>query len=82
MLMEPTALLAQSVDTGTGGLAIAALLALVGFAIFVLWLWALIHAIKNPRLDSTMRIIWVLVILFTSPIGPILYLLLGRGTSA
>jgi len=44
----------------------------------VLWLWALIDAIQNPRLDSTMRIVWILVIIFTNWIGALIYLLVGR----
>lgn len=76
--------LAQDPDTSwaVGGLVVAAVMALVLFALFVLWLWSLIHAIKNPVLDSTTRLIWVLVILLTFPIGSILYLLLGRGSSS
>jgi hypothetical protein len=53
------------------------LLALAGM---VLWVWALVHAIQNPALDNTMRIVWVLVILFTSVLGAIIYLTLGRST--
>jgi hypothetical protein len=47
-------------------------------ALFVLWLWALVHAIGNDRLDSTMKLVWVIVILFTGPLGPLLYLFVGR----
>ena len=45
---------------------------------FVLWLWALIDAIRNPALDGTMRLVWVLVIVFTYALGAILYLVIGR----
>lgn len=48
----------------------------------VAWIWALINAIQNPALDSTMRIIWVLVIVFTGIVGAIIYLLIGRGGAA
>ena len=49
---------------------------------FILWIWALIDAIRNPALDSTMRIVWVLVIVFTYALGAILYLLIGRNMAA
>ncbi len=45
---------------------------------FGIWLWALINAIQNPALDSTMRLIWVLVIVFTGIVGAIIYLIIGR----
>ncbi|MFP4144731.1 MAG: PLD nuclease N-terminal domain-containing protein [Phycisphaeraceae bacterium] len=51
---------------------------LVALAGFVLWIWALIDAIQNPKLDDTMRIVWVLVIVFTQIIGAAIYLLIGR----
>lgn len=44
----------------------------------ILFIWALIDAIQNPGLSSNERLIWILVIVFTSPLGPILYLLIGR----
>jgi Phospholipase_D-nuclease N-terminal len=51
---------------------------LLGIAALVVWVWALIDAIGNPALDSTMRIVWVLVIVFTQIIGAIIYLAIGR----
>ena len=51
---------------------------LVAIGALILFIWALIDAIQNPGLSSSERIVWVLVILLTSPLGPILYLLIGR----
>jgi hypothetical protein len=51
---------------------------LLGIAALVLWIWALVDAIQNPALDSTMRIVWVLVIVLTSWIGALVYLAVGR----
>jgi hypothetical protein len=55
-------------------------MALLGIAALVVWVWALIDAIQNPALDSTMRIVWILVIVFTQIIGAIIYLAVGRST--
>jgi hypothetical protein len=52
---------------------------LLGLLWFVLWIWALIDAIQNPRLSGNERIVWVLVIIFVPIIGSLLYLLVGRG---
>jgi cytochrome c oxidase assembly factor CtaG len=45
---------------------------------FVFWIWMLIDAIKNPRLDGTQRIVWVLVIIFLHALGALIYFLAGR----
>ena len=51
---------------------------LVGLAMFAFWVWSLVNAIKNPKLDSNMRLIWVLVIVLVGPLGSLIYLLAGR----
>ena len=50
----------------------------LGVLCFAFWLWMLIHAIQNPRLDGTQRIVWVLVIIFLPFLGSILYFFVGR----
>ncbi|MER2063763.1 MAG: PLD nuclease N-terminal domain-containing protein [Alkalibacterium sp.] len=39
---------------------------------------ALLHLVKNDRLDRNNKIVWALVIIFVNLIGPILYLIFGR----
>ena len=48
---------------------------IVGLALF---LWALIDCVMREFKDSTTKIVWVLVILLVSVIGPIIYLIVGR----
>jgi hypothetical protein len=47
----------------------------------VFWVWALVDAIKVPH-DSHYRagnkLVWVLVIIFTTVIGALIYLAIGR----
>lgn len=45
---------------------------------FVLWLWMLIDAIKNPSLSGNERIIWVLVIFFLPCVGSMIYFFVAR----
>ena len=52
---------------------------LIGLLTFIFWVWMLIDAIKNPRLDGTQRVIWVLVIFFLPCLGSIIYYFAGRG---
>lgn len=51
---------------------------ILGIAALGVWIWALVDAIQNPALDSTMRMVWVLVIVLTQIIGAIIYLAVGR----
>jgi hypothetical protein len=44
----------------------------------IFWIWMLIDAITNQALDSTMKVVWVLVILFLHFVGALAYLILGR----
>jgi hypothetical protein len=75
-------LLAQTVGDAEGffvGFGILwILMCLLGIAALCVWIWALVDAIQNPALDSTMRIVWVLAIVFTQIIGAIIYLAIGR----
>jgi hypothetical protein len=52
------------------------LVLLLGVAAFVIWLWALVDAIRNPALEGTMRIVWVVVIVVTQFLGALLYLIM------
>jgi hypothetical protein len=47
-------------------------------ALFVFWIWMLVHAITNPGLRDVEKLIWVLVILFTHALGAIIYFFIGR----
>jgi hypothetical protein len=54
-------------------------------AAFVVWIWALVDAVKVPD-DSMFRagnkLIWVLIIVLAQVIGAIIYLVVGRPTAA
>jgi len=44
----------------------------------VFWIWMLIDCLQNGRLQSTEKIVWVLVILFLHFIGALIYYFVGR----
>ncbi|MCC0644088.1 MULTISPECIES: PLD nuclease N-terminal domain-containing protein [unclassified Clostridioides] len=45
----------------------------------ILVITALIHIIKHPNYKIGNKAIWILLVLFISIIGPILYFTIGRG---
>ena len=51
---------------------------ILGIAALGVWIWALVDAFQNPALDGTMRIVWVLIIVFTQGIGTIIYLAISQ----
>ncbi len=53
------------------------ILAVVGFVIFLLWIWMLIDcATKEP--SGTNKVVWILVILFANGLGALIYFLVRR----
>ncbi|MCC0638411.1 MULTISPECIES: PLD nuclease N-terminal domain-containing protein [unclassified Clostridioides] len=45
----------------------------------ILVITALIHIIKHPNYKIGNKAIWIILVLFISIIGPILYFTIGRG---
>ncbi len=58
----------------------ALLVAIIAIGGFVLWVWALVDAIRTP--DGAFRagnqLIWVIVIVFANVIGAVIYVVIGR----
>lgn len=52
--------------------------AAIGIAVLIFWVWALIDAIKNPRLTDNERLLWIIVIVLTNWLGAVIYLIVGR----
>jgi Phospholipase_D-nuclease N-terminal len=59
-----------------GGFAAVVFLFVILTSIF--WIWMLIDCLTNPRLPSTEKLIWVLVIFFLHFVGALIYLFVGR----
>lgn len=58
------------------------LFVLIGLAGLALWLWALVDVLKRPEADwrraGQDRLIWILVVIFLTFIGALLYLVIAR----
>jgi hypothetical protein len=63
------------------GLFLLLLLAPIGVACFVFWLWMLIHSIRNDNLTGTGRVLWAAAVWFLPLVGSIVYFFLGRTAS-
>ena len=53
----------------------------VGILASVFWIWMLIDCATNKSLDGALKIVWILVILFTHLIGALIYFFVGRSQS-
>ena len=49
-----------------------------GMATLVLWLYALIDTLRSDFNTGTEKLIWLLVVLFLSFLGSLMYLTIGR----
>ena len=54
------------------------LFALLAVAYIVFWIYTLVDVIRKDFRDPSMKIIWVLIILFAQVLGPILYWALAK----
>lgn len=45
----------------------------------VLAVTALVHVLRNPRYRFGNKVVWVIVVLCVSIIGPVIYFVFGRG---
>ena len=53
------------------------LIAVAGMSVVVPWLAALISALRNEKLDSTMKLVWVFVIFALNIFGAFIYFLVA-----
>jgi hypothetical protein len=67
-----------AVLAGGGMLCFIGFMTLLSLVTFAIWVWALVDAIKNPRLSDNERILWVVVILMTHCLGALIYVFVGR----
>jgi hypothetical protein len=64
--------------SGLIGLLVLLVVAAISLALFVFWVWMLIHAITNKGLRDTEKIVWVIVIIFLPFLGSLIYFFVGR----
>jgi hypothetical protein len=56
---------------------VTGILLLLGLIYAVLWIWALVDLLKSTFKDQNMKLIWIVVLIFANPIGPIVYFILS-----
>ncbi len=64
-----------------GGLVVFLVIALIagmGLALTVFWIWMLVDAIQNKGMTDGEKVGWVLAIVFFHLIGSVLYFFIGR----
>lgn len=70
-----TALFIQNMGGG-----VLILFMLLSIAYFILWVYCLVDVIRSDFKDSNMKLIWIVILLFAHGLGPIAYLIMGKGT--
>ncbi|NNJ24933.1 PLD nuclease N-terminal domain-containing protein [Alienimonas chondri] len=69
-------------EIGVGGAVGGGLcfLLIIAFAILslVAFVWAIVDIAKREDLDGTMKLVWILVVLFTGVLGAVIYYFVGR----
>ncbi len=55
------------------------ILLVFGLAYFVFWIFTLVDIINGRFKDPSMKVIWVVVIIFAQLIGPIIYWAIAKG---
>lgn len=53
---------------------------LFGLIYTILWIYCLVDVLRSEFKDANMKIIWVVILLFAQGIGPLVYLVMGKGT--
>jgi cellulose synthase/poly-beta-1,6-N-acetylglucosamine synthase-like glycosyltransferase len=56
--------------------------ALFVIAMTIFWIWSVIDMMQQQQLDSTMKLVWILVLLFTGALGATLYYFMRPKTAA
>ncbi|MFT4857060.1 MAG: membrane protein DedA with SNARE-associated domain [Algoriphagus sp.] len=49
---------------------------------FILMIYCIVDVIKSEFKDPSMKLIWILIILFAQLIGTLVYLILGKSTKS
>jgi hypothetical protein len=68
----------MEVVAGLGIFVVIMLIAGLGVALTVFWIWMLVDAIQNKGITDGEKIGWVLAIVFFHFIGSVLYFFIGR----
>ncbi len=61
-----------------GVIALWVAVAVIGLAATVFWIVELIDVLRREFTDSTMKIVWLLVVFFLHGLGAILYYFIGK----
>jgi hypothetical protein len=65
--------------TLVGGLiAVWAVVAVVGLAATIFWIVELIDVLRREFADSTLKVVWLLVVFFLHGLGALLYYFIGK----
>jgi hypothetical protein len=76
--------LAQILSSGVNAFAISAmavwaLIALVAVLLYVMgWFFAIVEVVRREDMESAVRVVWILLLIFLPFFGTIIYFVIGR----
>jgi hypothetical protein len=50
----------------------------IGLLALAVWVWTLLDILRNERLETTEKLIWILVVFFFPFLGTLIYVAAGR----
>lgn len=54
----------------------------ISFIYFILMVYSIVDVIRSEFKDPSMKLIWIIVIVFAQVIGTLVYLILGKSTKS
>ncbi len=66
------------IENLAGGFIAAVLVFSIAYLVF--WIYCLVDVLRSEFKDPNMKLIWILILLFAHGLGPIVYLILGKGS--
>lgn len=80
MILNPILAQANNGGSAAGGFLVGTglIFLLVGLLYIAIWIYALVNAATSTSLNSTEKLVWVLLIFFVPFVGTLLYFLIGR----
>jgi len=63
---------------GIGFLVLFIIMAILGIAIFVFWIWSIVDCVKREFPGDNDKVLWLVIIIILGALGSLIYVIAGR----